>query len=203
MRCSGTDRRSRRSGTRPISTSSKKFVEYCDHFGFDVLHTLGSVWDFGMSTFCDRSVVKSAENWDVTIADEKAEDALHRTVTIRTPGGDLSFSENYRRSSTYLIVSAPEEHLIKTKADFDFSGNSPARGRHGLQPDPEGAAGRGRQRACGRQYGRRVYLFGRFPKLDQAYVDPVEDEGFYREMMEYLSNARSAATGRWWRPGQT
>jgi uroporphyrinogen-III decarboxylase len=25
-----------------------------------------------------------------------------------------------------------------------------------------------------------------FRKLDQAYVDPVEDEGFYREMMEYL-----------------
>ena len=50
----------------------EKFVEYCDHFGFDVLHTLGSVWDFGMNTFCDRSLAKSAENWDVTIADEKA-----------------------------------------------------------------------------------------------------------------------------------
>ena len=36
----------------------EKFVEYCDHFGFDVLHTLGSVWDFGMNTFCDRSVAK-------------------------------------------------------------------------------------------------------------------------------------------------
>ncbi len=43
-----------------------KFIEYCDTFGFDVLHTLGGVWDFGMNTFLDRSVVLFADNWDVS-----------------------------------------------------------------------------------------------------------------------------------------
>ena len=165
----------------------EKFVEYCDHFGFDVLHTLGSVWDFGMNTFCDRSVVKSAENWDVIIADEKAEDELHRTVTIRTPGGDLRFSENYRRTSTYLIVSAPEEHLIKTKADFELL-------RRYAPPGDDmdcSLIHRARQAVGDKGLvdtntgGVFAYLAA-FRKLDQAYVDPVEDEGFYREMMEYF-----------------
>jgi hypothetical protein len=84
------------------------------------LHTLGSVWDFGMSTFSDRSVVASAENWDVKIVDERKADELHRTITVRTPGGGLRHTENYRRSSTYLIVSAPQEHFIKTKRDFEL-----------------------------------------------------------------------------------
>ena len=165
----------------------EKFVEYCDHFGFDVLHTLGSVWDFGMNTFCDRSIVKSAENWDVTIVDEKAPDELHRTVTIRTPGGDLRFSENYKRSSTYLIVSAPEEHLIKTKADFELFRKYAPPG-----DDMDCSLIRRARQAVGDKGlvdantgGVFAYLAA-FRKLDQAYVDPVEDEGFYREMMEYF-----------------
>ena len=68
----------------------------------------------------DRSVVASAENWDVAIAQEKSADQLHRTITIRTPGGELRGSENYKRSSTYLIVTAPEEHLFKTRRDFEL-----------------------------------------------------------------------------------
>ena len=96
------------------------FVKLCYHFGFDGLHTLGRVWDSGMSTFSDCSVAASAENWDVTIVDEPKTDELHRTITIRTPAGDLGHTENYRRSSTYFIVSAPEDHFIKSKRDFEL-----------------------------------------------------------------------------------
>jgi len=165
----------------------EKFVQYCDYFGFDVLHTLGSVWDFGMSTFCDRSVVSCAENWDVTITDNRQPDAMHRTVTIRTPGGDLRFSENYKRSSTYLIVSAPEEHLIKTRKDFELFRKYAPSG-----DDMDCSLIRRARKAVGDKGlvvantgGVFTYLAA-FRKLDQAYIDPVEDEGFYREMMEYF-----------------
>ena len=34
-----------------------KFVEYCDYFGFDVMHNLGSDWGFYM--------FRPGDNWDV------------------------------------------------------------------------------------------------------------------------------------------
>jgi hypothetical protein len=33
----------------------ERFVEYCGHFGFDVLHVLGSVWD----SCCGRTTSRS------------------------------------------------------------------------------------------------------------------------------------------------
>ena len=41
----------------------EKFVEYCDHFGFDVLHVLGSVWDMytAYNSINDDSVVRSCK----------------------------------------------------------------------------------------------------------------------------------------------
>ena len=164
-----------------------KFVEYCDVFGFDVLHTLGSVWDFGMNTFLDRSVVRSAENWDVTIADQKKEDEWHRTITIRTPGGELRHTENYKRSSTYLIVSAPEEHLIKTKRDFALLRRYAPPG-----DDMDCSLIRRARQAVGDKglvdsnTGGVFATASVFRKLDELYMDPILDEGFYREMMAYF-----------------
>ena len=164
-----------------------KFVEYCDAFGFDVLHTLGSVWDFGMNTFLDRSVVLSADNWDVTLVDQKDADEYHRTITIRTPGGDLKHSENYKRSSTYLIVSAPDEYLIKTPRDFELIRKYAPAG-----DDMDCSLIRRARQAVGDKglvdanTGGVFASLAGFRKLDDAYVDPVTDEGFYREMMEYF-----------------
>jgi len=164
-----------------------KFVEYCDVFGFDVLHTLGSVWDFGMNTFLDRSVVRSAENWDVTITDQKKEDEWHRTVTIRTPEGELRHAENYNRSSTYLIVSAPEEYLIKTKQDFELLRKYAPPG-----DDIDCSLIRRAGKAVGDKGLVDSNTWGVFAgaslfrKLDDLYMDPILDEGFYREMMEFF-----------------
>ncbi len=166
----------------------EKFVEYCDCFGFDVLHTLGSVWDYGiMGSLLDRSVVASAENWDVAIAQEKSADQLHRTITIRTPGGELRGSENYKRSSTYLIVTAPEEHLFKTRRDFELFRKYAPPG-----DDMDCSLIRRARQAVGDKGLVDANTLGAFAtasgfrKLDNLYVDPVEDEGFYREMMEFF-----------------
>ena len=165
----------------------EKFVEYCDHFGFDVLHTLGSVWDFGLSTFCDRSVAVLAENWDVTIAEEGDADQWHRTITIRTPEGNLRHTENYKRSSKYLIVFAPDEHLIKTRRDFDLFA------KYAPPGDAMDCSLITRARkAVGDKGLVDANTYGAFAmlsvvrKLDELYQDPFNDEGFYRAMMRYF-----------------
>jgi uroporphyrinogen decarboxylase len=165
----------------------EKFVEYCDHFGFDVLHTLGSVWDFGMHTFNDKSLVKSGENWDVNIDDERKPGELHRTVKIRTPEGDLRFSENYRTSSTYLVVSAADEYLIKTTKDFELLRKyGPAGDDMDLSLIRRARKAVGDKGLVDSNTGGIFSYLAAFRKLDQAFIDPVVDEGFYREMMEYF-----------------
>jgi uroporphyrinogen-III decarboxylase len=164
----------------------EKFVDYCVHFGFDVLHTLGSVWDFGMSTFSDRSVAASAENWDVKIVDERKADDLHRTITVRTPGGDLRHTENYRRSSTYLIVSAPEEHFIKTKKDFELLRKyGPPGDDMDCSPISRARAAVGDKGLVDTNTGGAFATLSSFRKLDELFQDPRADEGFFREMMEF------------------
>ena len=91
----------------------RKFLDYCARFGFDALHTLGSVWDA-------YTMDKPGENWDVHITREGSADSQCRTLTIQTPGGELRQVENFRRNSRFLIVSAIDEYLIKTRQDFEI-----------------------------------------------------------------------------------
>jgi hypothetical protein len=167
----------------------EKFVEYCDHFGFDVLHVLGTVWDFwGANTIIDQSIAQSAENWDVAIDDEwEGDDHLLRTMTIRTPGGTLRHVETHARSSKYLIVSGAQEYLIKTRQDFEILQRyAPPADRMdtSLITRARKATGdKGLVDCC--TYGS-YNILGLFRKLENILADPLEDEGFYREMVEYF-----------------
>ena len=89
------------------------FLDYCDRFGFDILHTLGSVWD-------QYTLDKPWENWEVEVATEAAGDEIHKTITDHTHAGRLRQVENFRHSSPYLVVSAIQEYFIKTREDFDL-----------------------------------------------------------------------------------
>jgi uroporphyrinogen decarboxylase len=171
----------------PDFDAAQKFVDYCDTFGFDVLHTLGTVWDWGANSFHDRSVMQPGENWDIAIEEGGDEDAWHRDITIRTPAGPLHHAENYKRSSQYLIVYAPEEYFIKTPHDFDiFCQYAPA------GDDMDLSLVRHAREVIGDKglvdantWGAFAALTG-FRKLDDLYTDPIDDEGFYRAMMEYF-----------------
>ena len=156
------------------------FVDFCARFGFDVLHTLGSVWDA-------YTMNKSADNWEVHIAHEGSEDSQRKTITIRTPGGDLKQTENFRRSSKFLIVSAIDEYLIKTPKDFEiFARYAPPaedvdcrlvrRAKHAI-------GNAGLTEACTHGAFNALNMFRR---LDDLMTDPFTDEPFYRAMMEYF-----------------
>jgi hypothetical protein len=155
------------------------FVDYCERFGFDCMHTLGSAWDA-------YRLDQTAENWDVQVETAGAGDEIRRAFTIRTPAGTLRQAENFRRSSTYLIVSAIDEYLVKTPADFEILSR--------FAPPAEAIGCRlvTRARAAVGENGLAVACthgafnsLNMFRKLDDLMADPLTDEGFYRAMMEF------------------
>lgn len=166
----------------------ERFVEYCDYFGFDVMHTLGTNWD-GWSANWQKHTYpyRSAENWDVTVTEEGDEDSRRKEITIRTPKGQLRQIECKKRSSKYLIVSAIEEHMIKTREDFDIlrefcppldtiDCSLIQRARHAV-------GDKGLVNSC---TGGVINCMDCYRRLDLILMDPYLDEGFFREMAEFF-----------------
>ncbi len=166
-----------------------KFVEYCDAFGFDVLHVLGSVWDMWVGdTKFDQTLSRSAENWDVTVDDQyRGDDELLRTLDIHTPGGKLRHVEKHFRTSKYLIVSATQEYLIKTPADFEILRRyAPPADRMDTQLISRARQATGDKGLVTANTHGSFNILGLFRKLEDVLTDPLNDEGFYREMVAYF-----------------
>jgi uroporphyrinogen decarboxylase len=166
-----------------------KFVEYCDHFGFDVLHSLGTVWDFWAArcTQADGTIMRARDGWDVAVSDEPRSDGMRRTVVFTTPGGQLRLVEVYQRTSKHLIVCAPEEYLIKTPADLDLLERymPPADAMDcSLIGRAYAATGeRGLVATCTNGAFNQAAVFR---NVEDLMTDPFVDQGFYRELMEFL-----------------
>src|SRR5574341_1472865 len=167
----------------------EKFVEYCDYLGFDVLHVLGSVWDVWVAnTLMDQTIARSANNWDVKIEDQyHGEDELLRTLTIRTPGGELRHVERHNRTSKYLIVSATQEYLIKTRQDFEILRRyAPAADKMDCQLISRARQATGNKGLVTANTHGSFNILGMFRKLEDILVDPLLDEVFYQEMVDYF-----------------
>jgi uroporphyrinogen-III decarboxylase len=157
-----------------------KFVEFHDYFGFDMMHTLGSAWDA-------YSIKDSSENWDVFIIDDGDELSKQTTTVVRTPAGELRKIENWRKLSPYLVVSATEEYPVKTPADFEILRKyAPPPGSIdcGLVRRAKQAVG-DKGLTCSCTHGA-FNVLNQFRKLEDLMMDPLTDEGFYREMMEFF-----------------
>jgi uroporphyrinogen decarboxylase len=167
----------------------EKFVEYCDYFGFDVLHVLGSVWDVWVAnTLMDQTIARNAENWDVTIEDQfHGEDELLRTLTIKTPAGELRHVEFHNRTSKYLIISATKEYLIKTPQDFEILRRyAPAADQMDCQLISRARQATGDKGLVTANTHGSFNILGMFRKLEDILVDPLLDEVFYQEMVDYF-----------------
>ena len=158
---------------------AENFVAYHQFFGFDVLFTSGLLWD--------SYVPPATDNWEVTVTREGDQDKQRRTTVVRTPAGELRQVMNFSRASTYLIVLAVDKYLIETPRDFAvFSKYVPpaqyidcdlmrrarlAVGDRGLvNPVIHGA----------------FNILNQFRKLEDLFMDPLTDEGFYRAMIEFF-----------------
>jgi uroporphyrinogen decarboxylase len=167
----------------------EKFVEYCDHFGFDVLHSLGTVWDFwaARSTQADGTILRTQDDWDVSISDEQRGDDTRRTVVIETPGGQLRLVEVYQRTSKYLIVCAPEEYLIKGPRDFDllqrYMPPADAMDCSLIERASAATGERGLVATCTNGAFNQAAVFR---NVEQLMTDPLEDEGFYHALMDFM-----------------
>ncbi len=168
----------------------EKFVEYCDRFGFDVMHSLGSVWDYwaARSTQAERTLLESREDWDVAVSDEARGGDVRRTVVFSTPGGQLRLVEVYQRTSKYLIVCAPEEYLIKTPADLDLVE------RYMPKPDAMDCSLVRRARAATGDRGLVASCTNgafnqaaTFRNVESLMTDPYADDGFYRSLLDFFT----------------
>jgi hypothetical protein len=165
-----------------------KYVEYCDHFGFDVLHVLGSVWDFhsAYNSTNDQSFARAWDNWDVTITDRRRGDEKQRRITIETPDGAITWAEEYKRASTYLAVSAPTEYPMKTKDDFErirrYAPPADNMDCRLIGRAKEAVGDKGLVTACIHGVFNQL---AQFRSLEEVMMDPMVDEGLYREMMEW------------------
>ncbi len=158
---------------------AEKFVEYHDYFGFDVLYSLGLLWD--------QYIPESAENWDVTITREGNQDKQKRTTVVKTPGGELKQVMNFDRSSTYLVVFAVGEYLIKSKEDFDiFSKYAPPAKFIDCEQMKRAKIAVGDKGLVNVATHGAFNTINQFRKLDDMMIDPISDEVFYREMMEFF-----------------
>ena len=157
----------------------ERYVAYHDYFGFDVLFAPGHVWD--------RYVPPSAENWDVTILREGGQDKQRRTWVIKTPDGELRQVINFIRNSKHLIVLAPEKYIIETRRDFEiFSKYLPPANFIDCDMLRRARVAVGDKGLVNVATQGAFNTLNQFRKLDQMFMDPVEDEGFYRAMMEFL-----------------
>jgi len=158
-----------------------KFMEYHDYFNFDVLFTPGLLWY--------NYIPDTAENWDVSVTKEGDADHQKRTTIVKTPGGELKQIQNFNRSSRYLIVFAPQEYLIKTKKDFEIFAKYVPPAKY-LDVDIIARA----KQVIGNRGLINPAIMGvfntlnQFRKLEDMMMDPMLDEGFYREMMEFFVN---------------
>jgi len=167
----------------------QKFVEYCDYFGFDVLHVLGTVWDFYVAnTIMDQSIAVSAENWDVSIIDERNnDDEMLRTVMINTPAGQLRHVEKHTRTSKYLIVSGTQEYLIKIRKDFEIVQRyAPPPDRMDCQLITRARQAVGDKGLVTANTHGSFNILGLFRKLEDILVDPITDPVFFQEMVDYF-----------------
>lgn len=181
----------------------QKSMEYVDYFGFDAIYFLGHVWDFyGYSTYDDLAVTRAWDNWDVTVTDQRKGDSKRRTINIRTPDGNLKHIENYKKLPPFMVVWATEEYLIKTKQDFEIFRK--------YAPPADVMDTRLVRQAKNAISDRGIIMAGTqgafntlnaFRKLDDLFMDPATDEGFYREMTEYFLSWLLKRVPKWVQAG--
>ena len=160
---------------------STKFVEYHDHFNFDVLFTAGLMWD--------KYIPDTADNWDVSVIKEGDANHQKRTTIIKTPEGELKQILNFNRSSKHLIVFAPQEYSIKTKKDFEiFAKYVPPAEYIDLDIISRAKKATGEKGLVNPAIMGSFNTLNQFRKLEDIMMDPMIDEGFYREMINFFVN---------------
>jgi hypothetical protein len=158
---------------------AEKFVEYHDYFGFDPLYSLGLLWD--------QYIPESAQNWDVEITKEGDQNKQKRTTIVKTPDGELKQVMNFDRSSTYLVVFAVGEYLIKTKKDFEiFEKYVPPAKFIDCEQMTRARKAVGDKGLVNVATHGAFNTLNQFRKLEDMMMDPIQDEGFYREIMSFL-----------------
>jgi uroporphyrinogen decarboxylase len=157
----------------------QKYMEFHDYFNFDVL--------FAPGYLCDSFIPNTAENWEVSVIKEGDANNQKRTTIVKTPKGELKQILNFNRSSKHMIVFAPEEYPIKTKEDFEiFREYVPPAEYIDLGIISRAKKTIGNRGLVSPAIAGAYNIINEFRKLEDMMMDPIADEGFFREMMEFF-----------------
>jgi hypothetical protein len=162
----------------------KNTIRVYEHYGFDLINRLGSVWDIYRE--------KSAKNWEVKVEFLDKGRIQSEITTIRTPKKTLRQVKDIKQISKYTFVEAIIEYFIKDKDDFEnFANYQPLfnidcsrifRAR-------ELTGDNGVVFACMHGAFNTLNMYRR---LDDMMMDPLLDEGFYRSMLHHFTSRSKA-----------
>lgn len=158
----------------------KKTIEVFEYFDFDLIHRLGSIWDF-------MNEVSDGDKWIVDRTEESDENRIIETTTITTPERKLTQQKEIKRISRYTFVEAITEYFIKLPEDFEqflkYQPRTVKLNCERLSRVKRLVGDKGLVLAC--IHGAYNFL-NMYRKLDDILMDPYLDEGFYREMMRHF-----------------
>lgn len=159
---------------------AQKTIEVFEYFGFDLIHRLGSLWDF-------MNEVSDGDKWIVEKHEESNGTRIFEITSITTPERKLTQQKEIKRLSKYTYVEAITEYYIKTPEDFElFLKYQPRTVKLNCDKLSRVRAlvgDKGLALAC--IHGAYNFL-NMYRKLDDILMDPYLDEGFYREMMRHF-----------------
>lgn len=152
-------------------------------FGFDIL-----LRNYIMADYLDESFV-CGDTWCVEKEHKEAALGWNEICTITTPERVLRQVKSYRRVSANETVEATTEYFIKEEEDFrQFEKYQPPYPRFDCSKIGYARSLVGDDGLVGTWIHGAFNMVGLHRKLDELLMDPHEDEGFYRDMIEYFGN---------------
>ena len=169
----------------------QKCIELNEKFGFDIMHRSAH-----LNFEADENTEVSSEDgkWRVHTEEISQDDSISEITTIHTPKRILRQIKETRKMNKYMRVSAVREYFIKDKEDFEqFIEYQPPLRQIDTSNitrafDLMGDKGI----VIGHSYGIFNYL-NNYRNLEDLLMDPLLDEGFYREMVAYFMERLSAS----------
>jgi len=169
------------SGTKDLFYIEKG-IELYEKFGFDIILRTANNFEYM------EEVSDTDGKWQVSLVKEGDDTDWSIKTTIKTPDRTLHQKKNYHKATKYEVVQAVTEDFIKTSEDFDqfVMYQPPVRifncshitkakeliGEKGIiAPWAQGA------------FNSTSF----YRSIDQLFMDPYLDRGFYKSMMEYFS----------------
>lgn len=174
---------------RETDDLAEKAIEVSDYFGFDHLHRLGTPWH------AYKEVSSNDKRWIVKVEFKKINGRDTEITTIKTPEKKLKQVKEFDQTSEFTYIEAIREYYIKNKDDFNqFFKYQPSFKDVAYPEIKNEFENLGKAKSALGNKGLVVScihgaynVLNLYRNLELIMMDPYEDLGFYRAMIEYFN----------------